>query len=201
MVIEKCYQFITKQIDCDELKEKQIRYGLESIYNMLTKLIVLFFITFLFHLTEEYILLLVVYAIVKRYTYGLHAKTSLACWMTTIPIYMLGCVFIHYVHIPFYFIGICFVFSFVSFLLWAPADTPARPLIHKEIRRAQKVKACCICILLFMIACFIPYPKLTSSIIYSMFIQSVCINPITYKLTKTPFDNYKTYYKNHGLNY
>ena len=91
--------------------------------------------------------------------------------------------------------------GFGSFLLWAPADTPARPLIHKEIREKQKLYACATCILYLSFILIFQNQIVNNVIIYSLLVQVICINPLTYFVTKTPFDNYKLYYKNHGLNY
>lgn len=198
--IDNCYNFITNYEDCDDLKTKKIRYGLETIYNLLTKLIVLTILTLWLNIFKDFILLVVCYSLARRYAYGLHAKTSIACWITTLPIYLLGCYIIHYVSIPNYLVYSLWSFSFLSFLLWAPADTPQRPLIHENIRKKQKIKACTIC-LIYLLLIGLQISFVTSACIYSLLIQSICINPITYKLTHTPFDNYKIYGKTHGLNY
>lgn len=199
--IDKSFRFISKYQQCDELKEKTIRYGLEALYNLLSKLIVMLILSILLGIWREYFLLVIIYASVRCYAYGLHAKKSITCWMTTLPIYILGCYFIKYMIIPQPIIYILWIFGFLSFVKWAPADTPARPLIHAEIRKKQKIKASIICIIYLF--CIVGFQKqlLTNAVIYCLTIQAICINPITYKITKTPFDNYKLYYEKHGLNY
>lgn len=199
--VNASYRFITKYEKCDELKEKKIKYGLESLYNLLTKVIVMLGLSILFNIWKEYLLLVGFYSLVRRYTYGIHAKSTLACWFTTIPIYMLGCYFIKFASLPNPIIYFIWSLSFVSFLLWAPADTPARPLIHQNIRKQQKTKSCLICILYLLLIIALHIRYIDNVIIYSLLIQSICINPITYWITKTPFDNYKVYYKKHGLNF
>lgn len=198
--IESGCQFISKYEDCDDLKIKKLRYGLEAIYNLLTKTVVLFLIALLLGVWKEYFLLIFMYSLVRMYTYGIHAKTTLACWMTTTPIYIGGCLLIKYVIIPQPISYIIWAMGFISFLIWAPADTPAKPLIHADKRKKQKIKACMLCLLLLVVLIICPIKMITNSICYSLVVQSICINPITYWLTKTPFANYKLYLKNHGLN-
>ncbi len=199
--INYCYQFITNHEKCDELKTKQLYYGLEAIYNMLTKFIFLFFLFLIFDMLYEYFLLLIIHGITKRYTYGLHAKTTLACWMTTIPIYVIGCSLIKFFSIPYFLEVIIWLCGLISFGLWAPADTPARPLIHEQMRKKQKCKAIIVLLLYLIFLFFIKDVKISNAICYSIIIQICCINPLTYKLTRTPFENYKLYYQKHGLNF
>ena len=195
------YQFITKYEECDELKTKKIKYGLELLYNVITKLIVMLILSILIGLFKEYILFTIVFAITKRYTYGIHAKKSITCWFITLPIYLGGSYFIHNAVLPSYVIYLIWLFSFISFALWAPADTPAKPLIHQEIREKQKLLACATCFIYLAIILIFQYNSINNAIVYSLIVQSICINPVTYLLTKTTYANYKVYYQKHGLNY
>lgn len=199
--IQKCCDFIQKYIKCDELKIKKLKYGLEALYNLFTKIIVMLILSIIFGIWKEYILLIFTYALVRRYAYGIHAKKSIICWVTTLPIYLLGSCFIKYGSISNYLLYGIWCFSFVSFILWAPADTPALPLIHLEKRKVQKIKSCTVCVAYLAFIIFFQNSTLNKAFIYSLLVQSICINPITYKLTNTPFNNYKVYYAKHGLNY
>lgn len=199
--IESVFSFVSKYQKCDELQEKVIRYGLEALYNLISKLIVMLVISIILGIWREYLLLVIIYASARRYAYGLHAKSSITCWLTTLPIYLLGCYFIRYVNIPQSMVYILWIFGFISFAKWAPADTPARPLIHPEIRKKQKIKASIVCLLYLGCILYFQNQLLTNGLIYCLTVQAICINPLTYKITKTPFNNYKIYYEKHGLNY
>ncbi len=198
--VEKGYHFINKYKECNELETKKIKYGLEAIYNLVTKTVILFFVSLVLGVWKEYLLLIIVYSIARMYTYGIHAKSTILCWITSTTIYILGSLFVHYIILPNSVYYILWAISFISFFLWAPADTPAKPLIHPEKRRAQKFKACMVSILFLLLIIYVPDPLLINAICYCLIIQSICINPITYRITNTPFDNYKIYMKSHGLN-
>lgn len=199
--IEGSYQLIAKYQPCDDLKTKKLKYGLEGIYNLLLKVIVMLIITIILGIWKEYLFLTLIYAITRRYTYGLHAKKTLTCWLTTLPIYILGTLIIIHIELSSFYVILIWLLGFISFLIWAPADTPALPLIHKERRRNQKIKACLLCFVFLLVILLYPNQLFVNAICYCLLIQSICINPITYKLTNTPFDNYKIYFKKHGLNY
>lgn len=199
--MDSVFRFISKYEDCDELKTKTIKYGLETIYNVITKFIILGSISIIFGIWKEYLLLTLLHAFIRRYSYGLHAKSSMLCWFTTTPIYFIGCIFIRFGNLPIILSYIIWTFCFISFLLWAPADTPSRPLIHKDKRKKQKIKTCLVSILYLVGIFLFPQTHFSNALIYSLFIQAITINPLTYLLTKTPYENYKLYYEKHGLNY
>ena len=81
-------------------------------------------------------------------------------------------------------------------ILWAPADTPKKPLIRKEQRRKCKILSIIIVLIYTLIFLINKNPIINNSIIYALIIQIIFINPLTYKLTKTQFNNYKYYKKN-----
>ncbi|MBQ6687403.1 MAG: accessory gene regulator B family protein [Bacilli bacterium] len=185
--------FITKNKDCDELKIKTIRYGLEGLYLSVTKFIVIFIIVIICNTLIEYLLLLVFYLLIRKYSFGLHATSSLACWLTTLPIYVGGSLIIKYCIFNHYIPYVVWLFAFISFVLWAPADTPKRPLIRKKQRKVQKLKTCIICFIYLIILIFSNNSTLNNAIIISLIVQAVMINPLIYKLTRTRFNNYQYY--------
>ena len=119
-------------------------------------------------------------------------KTSLQCWITSLPMYIGGCLLIKYMEFQptVYFIG--WIIGFISFLLFAPADTPARPLIYKNKRIRAKIFSIIILVVYFILFYNLNNYILKNVIIYGVLMESITINPITYKVFNTPFNNYKT---------
>lgn len=187
---------IKQQKKVTSLEEKKLRYGLEAFYNLATKTIVLIILAGVFDLVIELLLLSLVYSTLRLYGFGIHAKTSLQCWFTTIPIYMLGGLFIKYATITSNVIYIFWIIAFLSFLLFAPADTPARPLIRKNKRIRAKILSVLILCFYFIIYILNISSMFNNVIIYAICMELIVINPLTYKLTNTPFRNYKIYEKN-----
>lgn len=193
--IEKSVNLIKSRKELNTLEEKKIRYGLEAFYNFITKLIVLIILAVIFNLVFELILLSLIYSTLRLYGFGLHAKTSLQCWITTLPIYLGGCLLIKYLVIPNSIAGIIWIFGFLSFLFFAPADTPARPLIHKEKRIRAKVLSIIILIMYLVLYLYQSNTVIHNAILYALLIESISINPLIYKLTGTTFNNYKNFQK------
>ena len=193
--IEKSINLIKSQKELNTLEEKKMRYGLEAFYNLITKTVVLIILAVIFNLVFELILLSLIYSTLRLYGFGLHAKTSLQCWITTLPIYLGGCLLIKYLVIPNSIAGIIWIFGFLSFLFFAPADTPARPLIHKEKRIRAKVLSIIILIMYLVLYLYQSNTVIHNAILYALLMESISINPLIYKLTGTTFNNYKNFQK------
>lgn len=186
-------QLIKRKKTISELEEKKLRYGLEGFYNLATKTVVLLILAIILDLIPELLLLTAIYSTLRMYGFGIHMKTSLQCWFTTVPIYIGGCLLIKYFVFPDSFNYLIWIFGFLSFLFFAPADTPARPLIRRNKRIRAKVLAMVIFVCYFVLFSFTNDTILSNTIVYAVIIESISINPLTYKLFHTSFNNYKKY--------
>lgn len=187
--------FVIKNKNCDEKKINIIRYGIEVLYLSITKMLVIITIVLMLNTFYEFLLLLIFYLVIRRYSFGLHASKSIICWVVTLPVYVGGSLLIKYCNFNLYIAYILWAVAFISFLLWAPADTPKRPLIRKKQRKKQKIKTCLICIIYLLIIIFIKNQYILNAVILSLIIQIFMINPFIYRITKTRFNNY-LYYPN-----
>lgn len=193
--VSSSINFINKYQECDDLKLKQLKYGLEGIYGLFVKLAVVIIISFITGTYKETLLFLLFYTGIRTYSFGLHAKSSLACWITTITIYnVIPLLFKNIIItniVGYILIGI----ALISMILWAPADTPKRPLIRKEKRKRCKILSSLVVIVYAILLYFNKNILINNAIIYALLIQSILINPLTYKITNTRFNNYKYYHK------
>ena len=193
--INSSLSFIMKYQECDDLKIKKLKYGLEGIYSLIVKLTVVLIIAILTQTINSTLLFLLFYAGIRTFSFGWHAKSNIACWITTILIYNIIPLLIKNINIPNNIGYIILGISFISVLIWAPADTPKKPLIRKEQRRNCKLLAIVIIIIYTLIFIITENNIIKNAIIYALFIQFILINPLTYKLTNTQFNNYKYYQK------
>ena len=188
-------KLIESKKDLSNLDKKKLKYGLEGFYNLITKVVVLIILALILNLTKELFLLIIIYSLFRLYGFGIHAKKTWQCWITTIPIYIGGCFFIKYISIPLPITYIIWFFGFISFLLFAPADTSSRPLIHKDKRIRAKILSLLIIIIFYIINYFYKSQILLNTTLYALIFESIVINPLTYKLFKAPYNNYKVYQK------
>lgn len=172
---------------------EKLEYGLEGIYLTITKLIILFFIATLLGVVKEFITLLLLFNIIRYTGFGFHAEKSYQCLIISsfcfliIPIF-----FINIVLSKIIYIVIC-IFCIINFLLFAPADTIKRPLPNKKKRIIRKITTTIIG-LIYSILSIVFYNHWISAILISaLIIQVIVINPLTYKILKQPYNNYKNY--------
>ena len=193
--INSSINFISKYQECDDLKLKRLKYGLEGIYSLIVKISVVILISIITKTLTETLLFILFYAGIRTFSFGWHAKSNIACWITTILIYNVLLYFIINLNYPNYIGYIILGISLISMLLWAPADTPKRPLIRKKQRLKSKILSIIVLLLYTIIYMTINSNPLKNIILYALLVQTILINPITYKITNTRFNNYKYYKK------
>ncbi|MCI8588517.1 MAG: hypothetical protein HFG40_02580 [Bacilli bacterium] len=171
----------------------RISYGLESIYLSITKAVVIFSLAYIFKILKESVFLCFCFNILRFSGFGLHASKSWMCWISSILLFLV---------IPYLcqsiiidrsiLIGIALVCE-LNLLLFAPADTKKRPLIHKKRRIIWKLITA---INGMIFVCIIS--KTNNSLVQNIFLSAMLIecflvNPIIYKIFHMPYNNYKSY--------
>ncbi len=194
--IENTLNKIKLNKDITDLEEKRLRYGLEGFYNLFTKIVVLFLLALIFNLLLELVLLIFIYSLFRLYGFGIHAKKSWQCWLSTVPIYIGGCFIIKYATFSQSFAIVVWILGFMSFLLFAPADTASRPLIHKNKRIRAKVLSLVIWLGFLIINLVYDNQLFSNATLYALLMETIAINPLTYKLFNASYNNYKSYQKN-----
>lgn len=179
--------------DLDEDKLFEIRYGLEGIYLSITKIIVILTASYFLGCLKECLILTILFNILRFPGFGLHASKSWMCWVSSSIVFLGAPLICKY----FYFnetisIIICLV-CIISFLLYAPADTYKRPLIYKNRRLFYKATTTLISIIYTYFVITTGNHFIHNALICAMIIEVVLIHPLTYKIFKLPYNNYKTY--------
>ncbi len=178
----------------DEDIEK-IQYGLESIYLSLTKVIVILLLSIFLNIFKETIITLLLFNILRTTAFGIHASKSWICWITSVPTFIGIPLICKYITFPIYILLIIASISLINFILFAPADTVKRPLIRKKRRIIYKVLTVIIGIIYLTIIIICKNNFIQNCLSASMLIETILISPLTYKIFKMPYNNYKSYGK------
>lgn len=194
--VNSSIKFISKYQECDDLKIKKLNYGLQGIYSLIVKLSVVIIIAIITKTITQTLLFLLFYTGIRTYSFGWHAKTNIGCWISSITVYNIIPLLIKNYVIPDIVGYIILTITLISMILFSPADTPKRPLIRPEHRKKCKIITTSIVIIYLLIFSLSKNELINNALIYASFIQSIFINPLFYKLTKTQFNNYKYYKKN-----
>lgn len=195
LFLDHSIDIITKYYKkCNSEEIEKLKYGLEGLYLTITKLVIITILAIILNVLIETIIVLLFFNIIRYFAFGFHAKKSSECLITSIILFIALPLIISYIH-PNLIIKIFIsMLCIISMILFAPADTIKRPLINIKKRRYRKISSTILAIIYTMLIVFVPI-NISEIILCSLIIQSVMINPITYKIFKQPYNNYLTYNK------
>lgn len=199
-VIENCMKIISQNKNYDKTKLAEIKYGLEGLYLTLSKLIIITTIAIILGIIKEYIIFLLIYNIIRIPSFGLHATKSWICLVSSTIIFIGIPLLINIItlnKITKIIIGIILTIGIMTF---SPADTKKRPIVNKKRRKIYKILSTTISIIYMVLSIKINNKYISNCFTFSILLQNILISPITYKIFKLPYNNYKTYVKTHGLN-
>lgn len=174
-----------------EEKKEKLLYGLEGLYLTITKLIIINIIALVLGIWQEFIISLILFNILRFPGFGFHANNSFTCLLTS-TIIIVGMPFL-LIHITIPTIGkaILAALAVLAFIIYAPADTVKRPLTNKRKRIIRKIVASILAIIYAIIIILLPNDKISSLFLSGLLIETIFILPITYKIFKMPYANYK----------
>lgn len=195
---DKNLNYISKYYKLSNTEKIKIKYGLEVLYTVITKTIGILLMSLFLKTFKETIILMGFYLLLRLFSHGIHAKKSSHCWVASILTYGAFPLLIKYFVIKKIYILIMSIIAFICFIIWAPADTPKKPLINKKKRIIDKLLTLIISTTLMFVVILSKNSLINDCIFFSYIMSIISINPLTYKLFKIPFNNYKKY-KN-GLN-
>ncbi len=192
---EKNLQYVCKFKDYSGLEKIRIKYGLEVLYTIITKTSGIILLSILFKIFNEAMCLMIAYAFLRIFGHGIHATKSSQCWVASILCYLTFPLIIKYYNINFIYILICWIISFIGFLLWAPADTPQKPLVNKKKRLIYKILTIILSTVLLYISYVTKCEIISDSIFFAFIMGIIAVCPLTYKIFNIPYNNYKNFNK------
>lgn len=176
-----------------EIELEEIRYGLEGIYLTITKTIVIFALSLILGVFKEMLLLLFFFNILRSTGFGLHAKKSWQCWISSIILFVFLPMLAKIITIPFHIRFIMDILSIILVFKFAPADTEKHPLINEKKRKIWKIITTINTIIFVLINLSIKDNTIINLIIFSIYIEIILMNPLTYKILNLNYNNYKKY--------
>ena len=193
-VVGKCMNLIKKQkTELSKTDLEIIQYGLHGLYLSLTKIIVLIIISYFIGQLKEFIIFSLLFGILRMNSFGIHAKKSWMCWVTTIPTFIILPFLAKYLIMPIILKFILGILLILHIYKYSPADTEKRPIVSKDIRKKHKLLATLTAIIYVTISIISKNIFIVNSLIFSLILINILISPITYKIFKLPYNNYLKY--------
>lgn len=189
--LEKSLNYIKKNKELDHYNEVKLKYGLEVLYHFITKLVFILLFSLVLGIFKQVLLMIAFYGPLRACVHGIHSNSNIGCWTSTIIDYILFGLYLKYFPINKIVFFTSVVIAFISYILFAPADTKYRPLVGKNNRKRLKLMAL-IFLTLELALCLI-HNFLIPYVFYSSIITVIIINPIVYSLFHNSTNNYKNY--------
>lgn len=186
---------IYNQAQTDNLHFIKIKYGLEILVINLSKMIFILIIAEILGILKGTLIIMLNFAFMRRYAFGVHAKSSINCTIITSICFFIGGYMPKLLNITNEKVLLIFVITTLLLYLYAPADTEARPLVGRNLRKKLKIKALLSAIILMILSLFINNSDLKFWISYGALCESITITPIIYKLFGRGYKNYERYKK------
>ena len=186
-MIDKICNLILKRIrkempEVDDERAEVINYGLQMIIGEVPKLLATLLIAYLLGVLK---LTLLAYFLLLPYKYfvgGVHAKTHLACMLTTPTIYCGNALIsktLPIIPIKYRAISVIaiWIFSMMVISIYAPADTENVPILRKKERAFKKIMSYIVMTVTLIIALLIAnkYSIISNLLIIGCLINSIFI--------------------------
>lgn len=190
-ILNRSLIFIKKYKNYSDEELQKLKYGLEGIYLTITKIILIFILSILLNIFKEVLVLILLFNILRYFGFGFHAKKSIECLILSILIFIL---------MPFVLLKINFnnsIFLVISIIctillsIFAPADTIKRPLPRTKKKIFRKFVTIILSIFYLLIGLYIKNNNLKILLLSSIIIETILVNPITYRIFRQPYNNYK----------
>lgn len=193
VVIKNIMLSIRNNTDYTEQKLNEIKYGLESLYLTLTKIGVIYVISITLRTYKELSLIFLFYGILRLTGFGIHAKSTKECWIASLLVFVPFPYLLKLIVIPKYINIILSLIGTILLLIYSPADTIKRPLIHKKKRIMYKVITTLLASIYTVIVIFTKNNILSNTLTFSIILEMTMVLPISYKLFGLTYNNYLNY--------
>ena len=175
-------------------KLEEIKYGIESLYLTITKMTILIILSIIFNIKKEFIIFLLLYNGIRIFAFGLHAKKSSWCLISSIIFFIVLPIILKFIIINKFVISILGSILLINYYKYSPADTRKRPIVNVKIRLKYKYLSCIIVIIYLFIALIINNIYISNLLFSAVLLEGLLINPYIYKLFGFTYDNYKNYH-------
>ena len=177
----------------EEQEIAYLKYGIEGLYLFITKISLILVMAIFLNILYELFLFILSYSLIRLFSFGLHFDSSLECFIAS-SISFLGLPYLSMIiSINSNYKIIIGILVLTVFFIYSPADTKKRPIINAKRRFIYKTLSLSVAIILLLTSLLTKDNLVSNIILFSLILQSIIIHPLTYKLFKLPYNNYKLY--------
>ena len=195
-MIDKICNHLTNRIrkqmpEIDDERAEIIDYGIHLVIGEIPKTFVFIIIAALLGVLKEFFITTLIIAPYRACSGGFHLKTHIGCILGTSIMYC-GTAYISQFplfggNVKYIIIPIVWMFGMVMCKLYAPADTENVPILRRKDRKTKQILSYIILTIILTIGALVNNYVISNIIIIGMFLQSLTITKIAYKLTNNKY--------------
>ncbi|MBC1944980.1 regulator [Listeria booriae] len=186
---------ITKTIfrdrEVDEDRFAIVKYGVEIFLVNVTKGIIVYLAAALLGMLWQTLVVHLSYLMIRRHSFGLHAKTSLGCTITSVVMFVILPYFVKVVQLSEWMIVLISGLILLNIAIFAPSDTENMPLFNAQKRHVLRRKSILNTIFILILVLIVPNESFKTLLLLGAFMQVVMIHPFSYKILGRRFKNYE----------
>lgn len=200
-MVDKICDYLTSKIknsvpEVDEERAEIINYGMHLLVGEIPKTFIFIALSAILGVLKEFFITMLVIFPYRAVSGGFHLKTHLGCIIGTSFMYcgiplLSKCLLIS-TCTKYILTILVWVFGMVMCKLYAPADTENVPILRKKDRKIKQILSYVILTITLIIGIIINNNVISNIIILGMFMQSITITRLAYKLTNNKY-GYEVY--------
>lgn len=191
LFLNSTINFLKKYNSYTDNELVKLKYGLEGLYLTITKVFIIIIVAILLNVFVEVLITLLLFNIIRFFCFGFHAEKSYQCLILSLFNFIFIPLFFLKVSTSFFADLIICIICFLFILLFAPADTPKRPLKNKKKRLIRKFLSSAVALIYMLIIVIFNKYYISQLLISCLIITVIVISPLTYKIFGQTYNNYK----------
>jgi len=195
-MVDKICDYLTNKIkkqmpEVDDERAEIINYGIHLVVGEIPKTFVFIAIAALLGILKEFFITMLVIFPYRTFSGGVHLKTHFGCIFITSLMYC-GTAYISQFqlfgnNIKYILLLVVWIFGIIMCRLYAPADTENVPILRKKDRKIKRILSYITLTITLVIGAIINNYVVSNIIIIGIFIQTLMITRIIYKLTNNKY--------------
>ena len=195
-MVDKICNYLTNKIrkqmpEVDDERAEVINYGIHLVIGEIPKTFLFIVIAALIGILKEFFITVLIIFPYRAFSGGVHLKTHIGCIILS-TLYYCGIAYISQFQLfsnelKYILIPLVWIFGMIMCKLYAPADTENVPILRKKDRKTKQILSYIVLTITLIFGIIIKDYVVSNIIILGMFIQSLMISRIVYKLTNNKY--------------
>ena len=163
----------------DNIKIETMRYGIKVFLINACKIPIIFTVAYAIGILKYSIISYICFGTLRTFAGGIHAEKGMFCIISSMiaifsPVYLSR--YLNNSHSL-----IIFLITFIIIIFYSPSDTKKKPIKSHKLKQELRTKSIIVVVAIFIISNYLP-ENISNMMITSIFIESLLVLPITYKI-------------------